>query len=107
MWPKLQAFIKVHLPPSDEPAVVLKQLKLLDQASHDFWDMACGNFMLLISQSGHPERLYSDPMYLTQLGWTQSEQKRRALRYARLKQDAERQSEISLTDERMIILTRV
>ncbi|KEQ75458.1 hypothetical protein M436DRAFT_70947 [Aureobasidium namibiae CBS 147.97] len=89
MWPKLQAFIRLRLPQSDEPAVVLRQLKLLDQTSHDFWDMACVNFMLLIRQSGHPEKLYSDPIYLTQIGWTQAEQKQRALRYVQLQQAAD------------------
>jgi len=107
MWPKLQAFIGLRLPPSDEPAVVLRQLKLLDQTSHDFWDVACVNFMLLIRQSGHSEKLYSDPMYLTQIGWTQAEQKRRALRYVQLQQAADEKSKISLTGGRVIILTRV
>lgn len=91
MWPKLQAFIKLPLPPSDEPAVVLKHLKPLDQASHDFWDMACVNFMLAIRQSDLSEELYSDPMYLTQLGNTQLEQQRRALPYALLEQAAKGQ----------------
>jgi hypothetical protein len=88
MWPKLQTFVKLPLPPSEEPAVLLKYLKPLDEASADFWDMAFVGFMLPIRQSGHSEDLFSDPMYLTQLGTMEVEMERRAARYAQLEQDA-------------------
>jgi hypothetical protein len=94
LWPKLQALMKLPLPPSDEPAVLLKHLKPLDKASLDFWEMACVNFMLAIRHSDHPEKLYSDPMYLTQLGITEVEKKRRAMRYAQLKRAADEQGEV-------------
>lgn len=107
MWPQLQTFMQLPLPPSDEPVVLLRYLQPLDQASLDFWEMACVHLMLEITGSGHPEKLYSCPMYLTYLGNTEAEQERRALRYARLKQAADEQSKISLFDERVTILTQV
>jgi hypothetical protein len=93
MWPKLQAFMKLPLPPSDEPAVLLKHLKPLDKASLGFWEMACANFLLEITESDHPQELYSNPMYLTHLGNNQAELKLKASRYAQLKRAAVEQGE--------------
>lgn len=104
MWPKLQAFLQLPLPPSDEPAVLLKYLRPLDQASLDFWEMACVHFMLEITESGNPRKLYSGPMYLTRLGTTILEKERRMLRYALLGWAADEQGKTFSADERTIIL---
>lgn len=106
MWPKLQAFMKLPLPPSDEPAVLLKHLGPLDKAMQDFWDSACACFMLAIKYSSHPPELYANPMYLTVIGTSVKEQERRALRYADLERAAAEQGEILSNTERMHKLTR-
>jgi hypothetical protein len=93
MWPKLQAFMKLPLPPSDEPAVLLKYLKPLDKASLKFWDWACGSFMYEIKQSGLSEGLYWNPMCYTQIVTTVGVSKWRALKYTELEHAAVEQGE--------------
>ena len=105
MWSTLQAFMRLPLPPSDQPAVVLKHLRPLDQASQDFWDMAFANFLFSIVRSGHPETLYTNPWLLTQFmeekEREEDEIELRALQYFQLERAADEQGEISWVHETM------
>ncbi|THX03335.1 hypothetical protein D6D13_07781 [Aureobasidium pullulans] len=89
MWEKLQALMKLSLPMSEEPDVLLKHLPPLDDASNEFWEMACVIFTISIGHSNQQEKLYSDPWYLTRIGRTEVENERRALRYAQWKRAAD------------------
>ncbi|THY90378.1 hypothetical protein D6C95_06595 [Aureobasidium pullulans] len=89
MWEKLQALMKLSLPMSEEPDVLLKHLPPLDDASYEFWEMACVNFTISIGHNNQQEKLYSDPWYLTRIGCTEVENERRALRYAQWKRAAD------------------
>ncbi|KAG9562656.1 hypothetical protein KCU71_g7209, partial [Aureobasidium melanogenum] len=92
MWPKLQTFLELPLPPSEEPAVLLKHLRPLDEASHEFWRWAHVAFALTIKRSDRPElELYSNLWYLTMIGTAKPERQRTALGYAKLEQAANEQ----------------
>ncbi|KAH0363139.1 hypothetical protein KCU65_g7623, partial [Aureobasidium melanogenum] len=85
MWPKLQTFMELPLPPSEEPAVLLKHLRPLDEASHEFWRWVHVAFDLAIKHSDRPEKeLYSNLWYLTMIGTSRIETRRTALGYAML-----------------------
>ncbi|KAH0164206.1 hypothetical protein KCU67_g5250, partial [Aureobasidium melanogenum] len=91
MWPKLEAFMNLPPPPSEEPYVLLKYLRPLDEALHQFWQWACVSFFHEIERSGQSLHLYSDPMFLTMIGTMQIERARRALWYANLERVASEQ----------------
>lgn len=107
MWPKLQIFLELPLPPSEEPAVLLKHLRPLDEASHEFWRWAHVAFALAIKHSDRPEQeLYSNLWYLTMIGTAKMERQRTALSYAKLEQAANEQGETFLVAERIAMLIR-